>query len=203
MINTTTKYFSGKYLISRIFLIIIIATFSNACAIPSSKATAINISGQLLSKRGEARVGEGVELILPAEYGLKQIDIDYAKPEELARRNKSAVTKTDSLGTFNYTFKDVSYSTSFWILPPLGNLLNEPPHPKFLMRFLSKPEATYSLSVDDNDLTYGVWRSDKDKRRYSKPPFSIQGKLIEDTRLDLEKNTISSWITSITARENY
>lgn len=171
--------------------------FSTACSLPNSKMTTISVSGRLMNQSGQPIPQKPIELTLPSTYGLSEIDTEYSSPESLGRETRRVVVETDSMGSFNYSFREVPYSTALWILPPLGNFPKSPPQPQFLMRVMDHPNDIYSLEVDEKDITYAVWRDAGSKFKYPKPPYELKGRLLEDHR-----NGTDSWIADLILKAN-
>ncbi len=152
----------------------------SSCSYPNSKLTNISINGLLIDNNGQPITNKTVEVILPASYGLKEIDkeLNYGSN----RRDSSAKIRTDATGNFNYTFNKVHYNTAFWFLPPLGNFPKEPPAPSFLIKFFDTENTIYSLGWSDDKLNYAVQRT----KKRANPPYFLKGQLIRSTRGEID-----------------
>jgi hypothetical protein len=162
------------------------AALITGCTIPSSSATHVSVSGQVFSTGGEPLVGKRIELILPAEYGLSELDTSHGRPEEFGHQAQRVVVVTDSLGSFSYSFAPVTYTTPFWFLPPMGTLFKHPPEPFFVLRFAenSDYDESYSVLVKEKDTVYAIRRDPQSSRLSKVTPKSVEitGKLYPDKR---------------------
>lgn len=166
------------------------------CTIPSSAATHVSVAGRVLDTRGEAVAGKKIELVLPAEYGLNDLDTAHGRPEEFGHHEQRAVVVTDSLGSFSHSFAPVTYSTPFWLLPPLGTLFKHPPEPFFVVRFAERTDGdeSYSVLVKEKDTIYAI-RRDPDSgilSRVTPKSVEIVGKLYPDQR-----GETNGWIADV------
>ncbi|MCB0325832.1 MAG: hypothetical protein KDD69_19770 [Bdellovibrionales bacterium] len=162
---------------------------STACTIPTSSLTTLSVSGQLLDERGGPVVGKPVEVVLPAAYGLNEIDLEYGRPSSYGHSDQRAVVYTDALGAFSHTFAPVEYSEQFWLLPPLGTLPESDPEPGFLVRLPDTGEAYYSIRMAQDELVYGVYVNAPGSMSEltttaaaAARPAELDGSLMEDNR---------------------
>ncbi len=160
-------------------------TLMSACALPGSSATHVSIAGELLGPQGEPIPGQQIEIILPAEYGLSDIDLSHGTPEEYHHHAQRALVTTDALGSFAHSFAPVTYSTRFWLLPPAGSFFKEPPEPGFFVRLLPNADEFYSVVVKKNNETiFAIHRAPETPRLSPVTPktIAIDGKLLPDQR---------------------
>ncbi len=133
--------------------------FLTACAIPGGLNTQVVVSGQLLDAQGRAQSGQAIELTLPAEYGMSEIDHEHGSAEEFGRRAQKRTAVTDFLGSFSAEFTPVEYSTAWWVLPPLGRFPRLPPEPMILIRVMDQPSTWYQVLLKDGDIVYTILTS--------------------------------------------
>ena len=129
-----------------------------ACAVPTSSATHVTLTGQLVDPLGRPMAGKLVEVTLPAEYGLNDIDLEHGSPADYGHSVQTATVTTDALGSFAHAFQPVTYSERFWLLPPTGSIFAAPPQPKFVIRLLDDPAEFYTVALHDNDIVYAINR---------------------------------------------
>jgi hypothetical protein len=159
------------------------------CAIPSSSLTTVSLSGRLLDPQGLPVSGKNVELVLPAEYGLNEIDLEQGNAKSYGHKDQYARVSTDSLGSFSHTFSAVEYSSRFWLLPPLGSLLSTAPEPMFYIKLPDTDATYYSVLVKEADTVYGVYQIASGASGPEGPvsvgvskPALVEGELIPDSR---------------------
>jgi len=173
--------------------------FFSGCAVPTSSLTAVNVTGQIFDHSGRAVSSKMVEVILPAEYGLNEIDLEQGSPESYGHSDQYAKVVTDSLGSFSVQFAPIEYSSAFWILPPLGTILSRPPEPKLYMSLPDSNKKYYSILLKESGALYGVYQSASGFRTregsHSVPtskPATLEAELLSDDR-----DGMKAWIANL------
>ena len=162
----------------------------SSCALPGHSATSVSLSGQLLGSNNQPLPGKTIIITLPASYGLNDIDLSFGDAEEYSHTPQSAALVTDALGSFSYSFKPVTYSRFFWIIPPLGSLFSSPPEPFFFLSFPEKPQERLSVLVSKEKAELqlisasGARLSGPDLEK--KAGLAASGRLFNDQRGELE-----------------
>lgn len=140
-------------------------------------------------------LSEPLELILPASYGLNDIDQNHGKPEDYGHSPQRINLSTDALGSFTHSFTPVSYSRALWIIPPLGSFPRKPPAPLFYLRLLNTPEEYYAILVEETQVTYTLYQGilGEPKLKHQTKPAEITATLHKNRRGELR-----GWIANLT-----
>lgn len=180
-------------------ILLLLSCICSACAVPSSSLTSVRVTGQVLDTRGEPLSDKTLEVVLPAEYGLNEIDLEQGDPQSYGHSDQYAKVRTDSLGSFVVEFAPVEYSSAFWILPPLGTLLSEPPTPKLFLRLPETEQKYYSIFLKEDGALYGVYQTTEGLRglrgTHSVPtpaPATLETELLSDYR-----DGMKTWIANL------
>ena len=166
-----------------LFSNILLSSVLCSCSVPNSKLASVSINARLLDVNGKPIPNKKLEITLPASYGMQELDLELAEPEEVGKMEQSTIVQTDLTGNFSYTFEKVTYNTAYWFLPPFGNFPKEPPKPSFVIKIFEKQKhddsVVYSVGWNDKDnLNYAVMRSHRSKI----PPYYLTGKVIRNER---------------------
>lgn len=165
-------------------LVCLLSALFTACAIPRSKQTHLNISGQILDAEGMPLANQKVEVVLPATYGLNDLDMDLGSPESYGQSDLRHTVTTDASGTFTCSFSPLKYTATTYILPPLGSFPRKPPEPLFYLRLADSPGWYYAIKVSQADVLFGIYAEHDylSMDRVQDRPMEINGQLISDRR---------------------
>lgn len=170
---------------------------AEGCTVPVSRTAAISVSGELRSASGQPLPGKKVEITLPSDYGLNETDLTYGAASSYGHQNQQAVIMTDVLGSFAHAFHPVSYSTAFWVLPPLGSFPRKPPAPFFYVRLLDDPEQIYGIIVKPEETLYRVYK----QLPGAAAPVPGDKKLEVNGKLREEERGAKAWVVELKLQE--
>ncbi len=105
-----------------------------ACALPGSALTQVGVAGRVIDADGVPVVGERIDVMLPAGYGLAGFDRVMGAPADYGHHPMSANVVTDGDGRFSYRFPQTTYSVTFLLIPPLGSFPRKAPQPVVAVR---------------------------------------------------------------------
>lgn len=152
------------------------------CAAPGSSITRVRIQGEICDQNDKPIAAKQVKLGLSKNYGLAGMDAIMGKPENYGHKDQDLTVETDNNGVFEHTFEPTTYSTSFWMIPPLGMRPQIPPQPYFFIRFYDIENEYYCIYQENEKITYrpisNVQTTDASKKKSK--PFEISGVYIEE-----------------------
>jgi len=174
----------------------------SGCASGGSAVTQAAISGRIVDAQGHGIVGQQVEVMLPAAYGLAGSEAAWGNPADYDQRTQRTTLQTDADGRFAYIFSPTTYSTRHWIFPPLGTFPRQPPRPFVAMRIASRSPDIIIAGMDHDHFDYRVWDHATGKFRQDTPPrLSGSYTLFESEKAPDGRQTIGGWRMDLTLVE--
>jgi len=137
-------------------LIVFAASWWSGCAAPGSSITQAGISGRILDSKGNAQVGQKIEVGLPASYGLDAWDASTGVPQDYGHWYQHTNLVTDAQGRFSCLFSPVTYSIRMWLLPPLGAFPRLPPKPYVIIQPTNNPDF-FVTGADQDHFAFRIW----------------------------------------------
>jgi hypothetical protein len=179
-------------------LIFLFATSSlfAGCAAPGSAAGKV---GVIVRYDQEIEAPKEIRVILPKEYGLAGLDRVWGRPESYGHRN---IERTSMLkeGCYRVEFPPVTYSISFWLLPPLGAFPKQPPTPFYYLQFSGTEDEVYFVSFGKKGLHYRVYdrNSGVEKKQSDAAWIFTDGRYFAET----EKDRFETWFIEFALKPN-
>lgn len=177
------------------------------CAAPGSALTRFSVTGQIKS---DAATNNNltIELILPEIYGLSGFDSKIGQPSDYGHYRQDTIIQPDSNGNFYSLFEPTTYSTAFWIIPPLGFRPKYGPPPFFGIKLHKYSPFVYIIAFPKNLFDYKVFDT-----RTNEYLDSNQTDELKQLTGDLEKylfkendddeNGIKGWKVNLEILPNY
>ena len=122
-------------------------TFIPGCVAPGSSAGMLKIEGSLVTSSNNPLAFQEIELIIPATYGLGDVDLLLNSPEDFGHKDQKIKAVTDSKGSFSLDLGKRVYHVDVWIFPPLGGKPNRPPALLIFARFPNNNSEYYVFNT--------------------------------------------------------
>ena len=129
-----------------LFLLLMIT----GCALPGSTFCDVRLEGSVRLDTGEPIANREIQVILPAEYGMGGMDLVFGEPGDYGHHDEQFSGVTDANGEFALDLGTQTYHVTFWLIPPLGFMLSNPPPPLILCRLPDFPDEYYVIETGEN-----------------------------------------------------